>query len=243
MYKIKKWFTIVELIVVITIIVFLIWFWFMKISDFFSYNDTLTNIDKINKTIIDNKISSNFYNIQNIIYFDKQFNWFYYLYNDSFENNNSFFINSMYLENNSVYFNLSSDNIFSSNKNIVLDNWDEIKIENVLFNWSWSTDKILSINKEKIDSTFIYIKDLNGSIITWNIKIVSNSYKNDLILSNIIWINFANLEEKYDKLEIINWKNWKSLIYWFNSNIKNQVKKAKLSFIDKKDNFWYLDIN
>lgn len=243
MNKNYKWFTFVEIIVVLIIMVLIMWFWFSKISDFFWYDDTLNNIEEINRNIIENKINSNFNNSKNIIYFNKKFDWFYSIYNEDFEKENNFFINSGSLDKETLNLNFSSDNIISKNQNIIVEDWKNIIWNNIYFNADWTSNEIISIEFKRIYDNKIYIKDNGGGIITWFIKIIPNSYKNDLVLSRIIWTNFSNNELDYDMLKIINWKNGKSIIYWYKNNEISQLIKVRLSFVDSRENFWYLDIN
>lgn len=238
-----RWFTLLELIIVITIVMIILSFWFINISNYLWNDDTLRNIEEINNNIINERIFSNFNNSKNVIYFSNSINWFYYVYNDNYWYNNDFYIKSWSILNDyTLEFYLSSDTILSKNLNLIIDNWFEIISKNIDFDSLWNTNLSNYIENKDIDNYKIYLKDNDWKKVTWNIKLISFSKKNDLFLNKIIWTNFSNFEIYYDSLEILSLNNWKTLIYWINNNLKQSLIKSRLIFIDKKNNIWFFDI-
>lgn len=240
----NKWFTMVEIIISISIVVLIIWFWFTKVSNFFRLENTLISINEINNTILKSKIESNFIEWENIIYFNKNFKWFYSIYNNNKNKKNSFFINYWSInDDNIITINLKSDDIISSTWSIIIDNWITIISKDIYFSWTWITNDNLSIDFKNIYNTSIYIKDSNNYINTWNIKIYPLSFKNNLELSNIIWINQSNIENDYSLLKMINTKSWKYKYYWYRGENISKLKSIIISFIDNYDNYWNLEFN
>lgn len=237
----KKGFSLVELVIVLTIVVIMISFWFSKMTTFFSYENTVSNTDNINKNFLKNKILSNYNNENKEIYFSKSMSWIYTIYENPFLKNNNINVLTWIILENDINISLYSDNILSQTWYIIVDDWDEISKNITYFNSSWVTNISLNINKNQISNKSIYIKDLNELNISWKLNIFKNSNDNSLNLNSIIWLNYSNNEIKFDSVKIILDKNWKNIIKWIINNKSYLLKSVKISFVDKSNNKTFLE--
>lgn len=236
----KKWFTLIELVIVLTIMVILIWIWFSKMWNFFSYENTISNVDNINKNFLKNKISSNYTSSEKIFYFNKNLPAFYYIYDNSYNKDKDFYISSWVLNNNILTLNISSDNILSQTWILNIENENWLTKKELFFNSSWNTTSV-DLDIKDINQNFLYFQDVNNYILSWKINIFQNSLDNSLFINRLIWKNFYNKELFLDYVKIINKKNWKNIINWYLNNKLYQIKNLKIVFKDKNNNSSYLE--
>lgn len=239
----KKWFSIVELVIVLTIWVILVGIWFSKMWDFFSYQNTISNIDNIYKNFLKNKISANYTGVERIFYFHKSSPQFYYVYDNTYNKTQDFYISSwtLNLKEDVVSLFLASENIVSQTWIINIQKKDDIIKRTIYFSSSWSTSSSVDINN--ISDYEIFIEDIKGYILTWKINIFRNSSDNNLFLTNLIWENDYSTTLFLDYIKIILQKNGKNIIYWYVNNNKYKLKKVQVVFKDSLNNTSYLEFH
>lgn len=237
----NKWFTLIELLIVITISVILISIWFSKMWNFFSYENTISNVDNINKNFLKNKISSNYTSSEKIFYFSKNLPQFYYVYNNTYDKEKDFYIMSWVLNDNNLSLFIASDTILNQTWILNIENDNSVIKEELFFNSSWVTNRVVNIDIENINDYYLYFQDINNFNLTWKINIFQNSNDNSLFINRLIWTNFYNKELFLDYVKIINKKNWKNIINWFLNDKLYKIKNIKIIFKDLSNNSSFLE--
>jgi hypothetical protein len=244
MLKDIKWFTLVELLVVLTIVIILLAFWFSKLSNFSTSEATLSNIEGIKRNILNFKILSNLNDWQDELYFNRSFPLYYFEYYNRFNKTNSFYISSGSFLDNKLKFNISSFDILSSSWFLIIDDSKDVIEKDIYFNSSGTVNNTFEFDISKINNISIYVKNNTGKIITWNIKIYKNSIDDKLSINSIVGDDFYNSQSNFNIVKIISKKGSKNEIYGFNSLWeKRQLKKVYISYLDFYNNKWSLDFN
>lgn len=234
----KKGFTLVEIIITITIATILIGFWASKLNLFFQKEKTFSNIDWIYRNVLKQKIDLNLNKNSWYIFFNNDVKNFYSFYSDPYKKNKSFYINSWEILDKK-YLNVSffSPYFLDFTWKLVIENNNEKVEEEIIFD-SLGKSNIFTIELGKIENMLLYItKDSN--ILTWNLQIINNSWDNSLSILNIYWIDYSNKELQLKNIEIVN-NNWIFKNYSLENNKKIQIKEFKITFWDKDKNSAFL---
>jgi hypothetical protein len=219
----------------------LVWFWFSKMNTFFKEEDAISNIDYIYNNVIKSKIKSTYYKSETIVYFNKKLSWFYSIYENNYDKSYYLYWYSWSLVNNNLKLNLYSKNYLSSSWTIGLEkDWDFLENKQLNFSASWVTEYI-ELDEQELEKKDILLKNSSNYILSWKLKLYPNSYDNSLSLLNIVWKDMNWNEISLDSVEIINSKDWINSKYGYKNNVKYKITKLTLWFIDRYNNWWYIE--
>lgn len=250
--KKKSWFTLIELIVVIGILVILIWFsanFYSRTSKKQSFEIALENIysnidnKKIETVISNNKISK--------IFFNKNFNWWYYYYTENALDSTDIVLwfSSWSIDKDTIipHFSVSWDSLTGSlSLDLVKEeiSWDKKSFPININNWIITTDTsdFLNIVLSDLDKYTFYLQS-NGNNRSWKISFSLN-WKNSSIYLNIIEAkDFQNNSSKYDGMEISFTNKWKKTYTGILGNKSYLISSFKLIYNDSQNDSYYINLN